>query len=66
MMHEVNIYLLRHSSVIRGCLIRSAQTYTVECGVRSSQHGDGCWEETKELLVKGLYLLLSVLKDYMD
>lgn len=62
MMHEVNIYLLRHSSVIRGCLGKSAQTYTAKCGVRSSQQGDGCWEETKDLLVKGLYLLLMCFK----
>lgn len=61
-MHEVKIYLLRHSSRIRGGLVRSTQTYTVRCGVKSSQQGDGCWEGAKELLVKGLYLLLMSFK----
>lgn len=32
MMHEVNIYLLRQSSVIRGGLVRSTQNYTVRLG----------------------------------
>lgn len=62
MIREVNIYLLRHSSVIRGCLVRSKKTYTVKWEVRPSQQGDGCWEGAKELLVKVLYLFLLCFK----
>lgn len=64
MMPEVNIYLLRHSSVIRGCLVRSKRTYTVKWGGLSKEMGAG--REQRSWQWRPCTFCLCVLKDYMD